>query len=130
MRDPQQPLRLWTNGSRQPRPPLPASGAGIRLAPIEYPPGKPEGLRGGGSTLAALRLVIAIPAAGVLFVGGFLVACGTAERKEKPAQARVTVTENGTTFTGVVETLDSGDVVTKFDGETFTFTITGATTNP
>jgi hypothetical protein len=82
-----------------------------------------------------LRLLLAIPVAGLVFIGGFLVACGTAEEEERPAQQPVTVAENGTTATGVVSTLDSGHLITKYDVETvsasFTYTVTeAATTGP
>jgi hypothetical protein len=81
-----------------------------------------------------LRLLLAIPVTGVLFVGGFMAACGTAEEEQRPAQQQVTVTENGTTATGIVATLDSGDVITKYDVETvtasFTYTISEPTTSP
>jgi hypothetical protein len=96
----------------------------------------------------ALRLLLATLGAGVLFFGGFLIACGTAEKEDGPTQQRVTVTENGTTAfgivetvtvtengttaTGIVETLDSGDVITKFDRQVEPLTITAPepTTGP
>jgi hypothetical protein len=76
-----------------------------------------------------VRLLLAIPVAGALFVGGFLAACGTAEEEQRPAQQQVTFTENGTTATGIVETLDSGDVITKI-ATSFTYTISEPTTGP